>query len=118
VDDLVPVVDPTRLIAAREQVRHVHVADDVLDYSLAVVQGTRSDPRVVVGASPRAALSLVRLTQAVAVLHDRDYVLPDDVKMAAVACLAHRLVLTASASSTAQNVIREVMARVSVPVRR
>ncbi|MDX6232295.1 MAG: MoxR-like ATPase [Nocardioidaceae bacterium] len=118
VGDLVPVVDPTQLIAAREQVRHVHVADDVLDYGLAVVQGTRSDPRVVVGASPRAALSLVRLSQAVAVLHDRDYVLPDDVKMAAVPCLAHRLVLTANASSTAQSVIREVMARVSVPVGR
>jgi MoxR-like ATPase len=51
VDDLVPVVDTSLLISAREQVRHVHVAGDVLDYALAVVQGTRSDPRVVVGAS-------------------------------------------------------------------
>jgi MoxR-like ATPase len=118
VDDLEPVVDTAFLISAREQVRHVHVAEDVLDYALAVVQGTRSDPRVVVGASARAALSLVRLTQAVAVLHDRDYVLPDDVKMAAVPCLAHRLVLTASASSSAQTVVREVLTRVSVPVGR
>jgi MoxR-like ATPase len=118
VDDLEPVVEPAFLISARDQVRHVHVAEDVLDYALAVVQGTRSDPCVVVGASPRAALSLVRLTQAVAVLHDRDYVLPDDVKMAAVPCLAHRLVLTASASSSAQSVVREVLTRVRVPVGR
>jgi MoxR-like ATPase len=118
VDDIEPVVDTTLLISAREQVRHVHVADEVLDYTLAVVQGTRSDPRVVVGGSARAAISLVRLTQAVAVLHDRDYVLPDDVKLAAVPCLAHRLVLTASASSSAQSVVREVLTRVSVPVGR
>jgi MoxR-like ATPase len=72
----------------------------------------------VVGGSARAAISLVRLTQAVAVLHDRDYVLPDDVKLAAVPCLAHRLVLTASASSSAQSVVREVLTRVSVPVGR
>jgi MoxR-like ATPase len=118
VNDIVPVVDTTMLVAARERVRHVHVADDVLDYALAVVQGTRSDPRVVVGASARAALSLVRLTQAVAVLHDRDYVLPDDVKMSAVPCLAHRLVLGASVSSSGRAVVREVLTRVSVPVGR
>jgi MoxR-like ATPase len=118
VDDLEPVIDRAALVSAREQVRHVHVAEDVLDYALAVVQATRSDPRVVVGASARAALTLVRLTQAVAVLHDRGYVLPDDVKLAAVPCLAHRLVLTASASSTAAAVIREVLTRVSVPVGR
>lgn len=118
VEDIVPVIDTARLVAARTRARQTHVAADVLDYTLAVVGGTRSDPRVALGASTRAALSLVRLSQAVALLHDRDYVLPDDVKMAAVPCLAHRLVLKASASYSGQDVVREVLTRVSVPVGR
>lgn len=119
VEDLVPVADAAQLVSARELVRQTHVAAEVLDYALAVVQGTRIDSRVALGASTRAALSLVRLTQAVALLHNRGYVVPDDVKMAAVPCLSHRFVLNGRLpSSAAADVVREVLARVPVPVRR
>ncbi|HVC72801.1 MAG TPA: ATPase, partial [Mycobacteriales bacterium] len=105
-------------IAARDRVRTTHVADEVLDYALAIVQGTRADVRVAIGASTRAALMLVRLSQSVAVLAGRDYVLPDDVKRAAVPCLAHRLVTTSGPGVRAADVVRDAVSRTSVPVRR
>ena len=80
VDDLQPVVGPAQLQAARAAVRQTHVADAVLDHALALVQATRRDPRVFLGASPRAALTLIRCAQARAHLHGRDYVAPDDSK--------------------------------------
>ena len=118
VDRLLPVVDTAHLIAARDRVRTTHVADEVLDYALAIVQGTRADVRVAIGASTRAALMLVRLSQSVAVLAGRDYVLPDDVKRAAVPCLAHRLVTTSGPGVRAADVVRDAVSRTSVPVRR
>ena len=116
VDRLQPVVDVAHLVAARDRVRGTHVADDVLDYALAVVHGTRSDPRVAGGGSTRAALMLVRLSQSLAVLRGRDFVLPDDVKQAAVPCLAHRLATVAGPGVTAADVVRDVLSRVRVPV--
>jgi MoxR-like ATPase len=118
VDRLLPVVDTAHLVQARDRVRSTHVADDVLDYALAVVQGTRTDPRVAVGASTRAALMLVRLSQSLAVLRGRDFVLPDDVKQVAVPCLAHRLAVVSGPGLAARSVVLDVLGRVSVPVRR
>ena len=117
VDHLQPVADAATLLAARARVRRTHVADEVLDYALSVVQGTRHDPRVSVGASTRAGLMLVRVAQALAVLAGRDYVLPDEVRRAAVPCLAHRLSTSGSRAAGAQ-VVHDVLARVPVPVRR
>jgi MoxR-like ATPase len=81
------------------------------------VQATRADPRVPVGASTRAGLTLVRLAQSLAVLAARDYVIPDDVRRAAGPCLAHRL-SAAGAGVEGADVVRDVLARVPVPVRR
>jgi len=117
VDHLQPVADAPTLLAARSRARRTHVADEVLDYALAVVQGTRADPRVAVGASTRAGLMLVRVAQSLAVLAARDYVIPDDVRRAAGPCLAHRL-STAGAGVEGADVVRDVLARVPVPVRR
>ena len=118
VDALQPVVDIPQLLGARERVRATHVSDEVLDYALAVVQATRSDPRVAIGASTRAGLMLVRLAQSLAVLRGRGFVLPDDVKHTAVPCLAHRLSVVGGPGHGAVDVVRDVLARVPVPVRR
>jgi MoxR-like ATPase len=117
VDNLLPVVDVEALVDARHRVRATHVAGEVLDYALALVHGTRADQRVSLGASTRAALTLVRLAQSLAVLRGGDFVLPDDVKQAAVPCLAHRLVL-AGGGGNPTDVVRDVLSRVGVPVRR
>jgi MoxR-like ATPase len=118
VEHLQPVVDVDQLRQAQERVRTIHLADEVLDYAMTIAQSTRHDPRVALGASTRAALVLVRLAQATAVLGGRDYVLPDDVKRAALPCLAHRVVVAGGAGAAGADVVRDVVSRVPVPVRR
>jgi MoxR-like ATPase len=73
----------------RAEVARTHVADAVLDHALRVVEATRAHPAVALGASTRAAVSLVRCAQARALLTGRDHVAPDDVKLLAPAVLGH-----------------------------
>jgi MoxR-like ATPase len=97
----------------------VLVGDAVRAYLLQVVRCTRADARLLLGASPRAALSLHRAVQAAALLDNRDYALPDDVKLLAPVVLAHRLVLTAEArlrGETPESVVAAALGAVAVPV--
>src|ERR1700729_3624483 len=90
---LTPVTDAAGLLAMRESLERVEIADDLLDYVIAIVAATRKDPQIQVGASPRGGLALVQLARGQALLHQRDYVVPDDIKQVAVPALAHRITL-------------------------
>ncbi len=79
-----------KLIAVVEE---VHVSDEMMRYILSLVRQTRRDDRVVLGASPRATLALLKGAQARALIRGRDYVLPDDVRELARSILAHRVML-------------------------
>ncbi len=96
-DELLPVADTHDLVKLIETVRTVHVSDDIKRYVIDLVTATRSAGDVRLGASPRAALHLVRAARAKAALEDREFVLPDDIKALAVPVLAHRLIPTAEA---------------------
>jgi MoxR-like ATPase len=74
-------------------VRDVHCAHNVRDYVLDVADATRNHPGIVLGASPRASLGLLRAAQAHATVMGRDFVSPDDVKSVAPAALAHRITM-------------------------
>jgi len=91
--ELRPRIDTDRLLAMQQAVEQIHVADDLVDYVVRIVDATRTSNQLQVGASPRGSLALVKLARARAVLHGRDYVVPDDVKSLARPALAHRLVL-------------------------
>jgi MoxR-like ATPase len=84
---------PETLVAARREVRSVHVDEALLDYLLQIVEATRVHPDLALGASPRASLALSRAAQAAAYLDGRDFVTPDDIKRLISPVLAHRLVL-------------------------
>src|SRR5262245_64227113 len=86
-----PVISRADLAAMQTSMEDVHVAAVTERYIVDLVQATRSDHRVALGASPRGALALLKLARALAALKRRDFVLPDDVKAMAVAALAHRL---------------------------
>ena len=90
---LVPVTDAAGLLTMRESLERVEISDDLLDYVIAIVTATRKDPQIQVGASPRGGLALVQLARGQALLHQRDYVVPDDIKQVAVPALAHRITL-------------------------
>ena len=88
-----PVISRAELAAMQACLEDVHVAAVTERYIVELVQATRSDPRVALGASPRGTLALLKLARAAAALARRDFVLPDDVKAMAVPALAHRLIL-------------------------
>ena len=77
--------------------RRVHVEDDVYEYAVGLTTFTRSHPRVLLGASPRATLGLIQAAKAAAVIAGRPFVTPDDVRGVATAVLSHRLVMVPEA---------------------
>lgn len=117
VEQLGAVTSPRELALVQDEVRRTHVADAVLDHAVGVVEATRTAPGVALGASTRAALTLVRCAQARALLAGRPHVLPDDVKALAAPVLGHRLVLTDAGSGPArgQQVVRALLETVPVP---
>jgi len=92
-DSIEPVLDGPGILALRDEVRRVRVADEVEAYLVSLVRATRGHPDLQLGASPRATVALYRAAQAAAVLAGRQFVLPDDVKSLAEPVLAHRLVV-------------------------
>src|SRR5262249_19548298 len=81
-----------QVLELRDAVRQVRVADEVEQYIVSLVRATRDRPDVELGASPRAAVALYRVSQAAAALNGRAFVMPDDVKAVVGAVLEHRLV--------------------------
>ncbi len=90
---LQPVTSAAEVIAMRESLEQIEVTPDLLEYVVAIIQATRSHPQIQVGASPRGGLALVQLARGQALLQQRDYVIPDDIKSIAVPALAHRITL-------------------------
>ncbi|MFZ0971682.1 MAG: MoxR family ATPase [Solirubrobacteraceae bacterium] len=116
--ELRAVVDRGELIAMQRAIEDVHVSDGVGRYIVALVGATRESPSVQVGASPRGSLALMKLSRAKAALDGRDFVVPDDVKAAAVPALAHRLALRPELwvqRVQSEDVVRELLATVPVP---
>ena len=91
--ELNAVTSPDGVLAMRDSLEQVEISPDLLDYIVAIVQATRKDAQIQVGASPRGGLALIQLARGQAVLRKRDYVTPDDIKNVAVPALAHRVTL-------------------------
>jgi MoxR-like ATPase len=96
--DLDPVADVGTVLGAQTAASKIHASDELRRYVVALCEVTRSDPRVELGASPRAGLMLFRAAKALAALGGRDHVLPDDVQALAESVLAHRLLLAPGAT--------------------
>jgi MoxR-like ATPase len=106
------------LTAARNEIRSIRVESDLYDYILALIRRSREWPMLALGASPRAAIALLRVAQAFAAFEDRDYLLPDDVKRALPPVLRHRILLKPEAELEgfdADRVLADILAAVAVP---
>ena len=106
------------VLRARAGLAEVRVADEIKRYMVDLVGATRKAPAVVLGASPRASLALMKLAQALAAFDGLSYVTPDHVQEIAVEAIAHRLVLDAQrrfAGDSAEQVVRDILARTPVP---
>ena len=112
------VADSRLLAEVRDAVMRLHVSEDLLDYIVDVVRGTREHASLDVGASTRAANMLASAARAYAALLGRDFVIPDDVKMLALPVLRHRVILSASAEIeglSADRVVSEILDRTAAP---
>jgi MoxR-like ATPase len=111
-------VEAGLLALAQNEVRRVRIEAGLFDYMLAVVRRTREWPSLTLGASPRAAVSLMLVAQGFAAIEGRGYLIPDDVKQAALPVLRHRLILKPEAELEGfdtDRVITEILAAVAVP---
>ncbi|WP_435769429.1 AAA family ATPase [Nocardioides sp. SYSU DS0651] len=117
-DDLEPVTDGAEIRKLCAIVGQVHVSESVQRYAVALTSATRDNPELLLGASPRATLHLVRAAKARAALHRRDYVLPDDLRALVQPVLAHRLLPSSEAAVGGRGVaaiLEGIAARVPVP---
>jgi len=113
------VVDGRELISLRDAITDVHVDDSLERYIMAIVRGTRAHPDVLLGASPRGTLALFKTAQALAILRDRDYVIPDDVKALASITLAHRLIVRPESQlrgRTTAAILAEILERTELDI--
>ena len=117
-DGLTAVAGKEEILAAAAELNDIYIHTDLLRYITTLVEATRSYPSVVLGASPRGALALMRAAKATAAIEGRTYVLPDDIKRIAVPTLAHRLMLTSSAKlklNAANEIIADIVEKTAVP---
>lgn len=112
------VTTSAELLEMRQILETIFVHPDLERYMIELVQVTRNDGRILVGASPRGSLALLKLSRARAALDGRDYVIPDDVKAVAHAALAHRVILQPELwmkKLSEHEIISEILERVPVP---
>jgi MoxR-like ATPase len=117
-DDLEPVTDAAEIRKLTAIVGQVYVSEAVQRYTVALTAATRRSEELTLGASPRATLHLVRAAKAMAAMHGRDYVLPDDVHTLARPVLAHRLLPSVEAAMSGRSttaILDGVLAGVPVP---
>ena len=117
-EDLEPVTDAGEIRKLIDIVGQVYVSEAVQRYAVAITTATRKSPELMLGASPRATLHLVRAAKATAAMAGRDYVIPDDVQDLAVQVLSHRMLTTVEASMsgrTPEAALRQIIAGVAMP---
>lgn len=117
-DDIKPMVARDDLLDIQNYLGNVQVADTVLDYIVRLCEATREDMLVELGVSPRGVIALTRMARACALIRERDYVVPEDVREVFTSVCAHRLVLRPQArieSITAEDVLDRILAAVPAP---
>ena len=115
---LKPIANVEQVLQARQEVRAIKIADNVVDYVLNLVQKSRKHPDLALGASPRSGVAWLQASKAYAWLNNREFVTPDDVKAVAVPLLRHRLILKAESMLDGvqiEGVVKGLLNAVSVP---
>jgi MoxR-like ATPase len=111
-----PVLDLQDILRLQQAARDIDVVRSLKEYIVRVASATRVHPDVVVGVSPRGGAAVQRLAQALALFENRTYVIPDDIKLAVPAVMAHRLLTRDRRAETADAVIQQALATTRVPV--
>lgn len=116
--DIEAVLSKEELRQCQALIEKVHIKDEIIQYIARLVNSTRNNGDIALGASPRASLALLRASKALAAINGRDFVTPDDVKFVANPVLNHRIILTAEREmegAESEDVIREITEGIEVP---
>jgi MoxR-like ATPase len=117
-DEVRPVLSKDDIKACQDLIEKVHVKDEILVYIAKFIAKTRNNGDLILGASPRASLAIMRASKAIAAMNGRDFVTPDDVKYVAPAVLNHRIILSAEREMEgldAEDIIKEIAESIEVP---
>lgn len=121
IDQIEAVLSLEQLIELQQQVKQIHVEDNIKEYIVSLAQTTRHNDKVYLGVSPRASIALMKAAQAYAFIKGRAFVIPDDVQYLVNFVFGHRLILRPEAryeGVTEEKVIDSVLGYVPVPVKR
>jgi MoxR-like ATPase len=113
-----PVISKQDLKDSQELIEKIRIKDEILEYIAKLIDTTRNNGDLVLGASPRASLAIMRAAKAIAAMNGRDFVTPDDVKYVSHPVLNHRIMLTAEREMEGvepEDVIREITERLEIP---
>ncbi|WP_373897706.1 AAA family ATPase [Haloimpatiens sp. FM7315] len=117
-EDLKAISDIDDILLLQQKVREIYVSQNIKKYIINIVNATRNNKGLILGASTRATLSLLRISQANALINGRKFVIPEDVKENAIPVLSHRLILSPSAkinNYTTQNIVEEILSTILIP---
>lgn len=119
-EEVEAVISSEEVVAIQQEVKSVYINEDVETYLLQLVEKTRNHELIEVGVSPRGSLALMRASQAYAYLRGNDFVTPHDIQVLAPYVFTHRIKLTVEASlkHTEEEVLKQVIDSVSVPLER
>jgi MoxR-like ATPase len=112
------VISKQDLRDCQELIEKIHVKDEIIVYIAKLVESTRNNGDLVLGASPRASLAIMRAAKAIAAMNGRDFVTPDDVKYVVYPVLNHRIMLTAEREMEGietEDIIKEITERIEIP---
>jgi len=118
-DKIEPVVSKEEVVEIQNFVKTIKVDSKIYEYVVNIAQMTRETDKLILGVSPRASLDLFRLSQSLALMEERTYCIPDDVKKAAPLVLAHRVIPSSPAKTeigNTQEIIRKLVDEISVPI--
>jgi len=117
-DQVRQVITRPELLELQNQADAVYIKPEVVDYMVALISATRSDPMILRGASPRATLSVAAMSKAVAMLKGRDYVTPEDVHTVFIDTVSHRLLLAPEADArdiSAAKLLQDILRKTPAP---
>ena len=118
IENLKQIIDRDNLVEIQNYIGQINVSDEILNYMVELCENTRNHPLIELGVSPRGLLALSRMVRACAVINERDYVVPADVKDVFCDVCAHRIILRPRAKlegMTARSILEGVLENTKAP---